>query len=547
MKKMKFAPGIKLESDTVYSFDEKVCHIHLADTVVTGGAAGSAPELSPADQQEVHTAYVLKNLRNVTFDLGGARLMFHGRIQPFAIEDCENIQFKNFSVDYDRYFYTEAEILEVDSGRLRLRIGERYPFRIENEALVAVSQTWESDMSLMNSHIIPIDPVEKIPLRTTGFMFYAMGKDPFMRSDPPMPFTRCRFRALDGRDVEMFLEVPEGLRPGVILSIAHEDRRKPVFDATRTRDLLLENIRILHSGSVGLMAYQCCGIMIRRLQTFLDGESRGLIGTSADAVHCFHCDGKITLEDCRVENIFDDTVNVHGNYAVLKTVTGRNTFTAAMPGAGLSSRIPLYRRGDVLRAFRGATQEVLGEFTLDEVVDPNIRHLEFVTREAVDKLTGPVLLENLRMPELTIRRLLTGNKYRAILPSTGAKIVIEDSTFFRCPVAIALTGDSSYWYESGPVRDLTIRNCRFTDPGCEAFAIQAHPVFEPTEREPYYHRNVKIIDNRFELPTGHVLQAKHTDDIFLSGNTSTLPIVCELENCGKCTGIPSPKMGSAST
>jgi hypothetical protein len=544
MKKVKFVPGIKLESDTLYSCDEKTCHIHLADTIVTQGAAGSTPELSPANQQEVHTAFILKNLRNVTFDLGGAKLMFHGRIQPFAIEDCENIQFKNFTIDYDRYFYTEAEILEVENERLRLRIGEEYPFRIENDALVATSETWESDMSLMNSHIIPIDPVEKIPLRTTGFMFYAMGENPFLRSDPPMPFTRCRFRHLKGREVEMLLNVPAGLRPGHILSIAHEDRRKPVFDATRVRDLRVENVRILHTGSLGLIAYECHDIYVRRLQMFLDHESRGLIAANADAVHSFHCDGKISLEDCRIENIFDDTVNVHGNYAVLKNVTGKTSFAATMPGASLSSRIPLYRRGDVLRAFRGATQEVLGEFTIDDVIDSDIRHLEFATREAVDNLSGAVLFENLRMPELHIQRLITGNKYRAILPSTGAKIVIEDSTFFRCPVAISLTGDSSYWYESGPVRDMTVRNCRFTDPGCDAFAIQSNPIFEPTAREPYYHRNVKILDNRFELPTGHVLQAKYTDEIVLSGNTSTSPVVCELEKCGKCSGISSPNVDS---
>jgi hypothetical protein len=539
MKKVKFAPGIKLESDTIYTCDEKICHIHLSDTMATQGAAWSQPELSPVNQQVVSTAFILKNLRNVTFDLGGAKLMFHGRIQPFAIEDCENIQFKNFTVDYDRYFYTEAEILDVEDDRLRLKIGEEYPFRIENDALVATSETWESDTSQMNSHIIPIDPVEKIPLRGVPFMFYAMGKNPFMRSDPPIPFTRCRFRSLKEREVEMFLKVPPGLRPGHILSIAHEDRRKPVFDATRVRDLLVENVRILHTGSGGLIAYECHDICVRRLQTFLDGESRGLIGMSADAVHTFHCDGKITVEDCRIENIFDDTVNVHGQYAVLKAVTGRNSFSAIMPGAGLSSRISLYRRGDVLRAFRGATQEVLGEFTIDDVIDSDIHHLEFSTKEAVDKLSGAVIFENLRMPELYIQRLVTGNKYRAILPSTGAKIVIEDSIFFRCPIAISLTGDSSYWYESGPVRDLTIRNCRFTNPDCDGFAIQSNPIFEPTEMDPYYHRNVKILNNRFELRSGHVLQAKYTDEIILSGNTSTSPIVCELEKCGKSTGILS--------
>lgn len=532
-----FVPGMEIKSNTDYRYDKKECHIYLENTQVTDGAAWSNKIYSPADQHLVHTAFVLDHLENITFDLGGTKLIFHGRILPFMMKDCRNITFKNFSIDYDRYFYTEMEILDVDIDRLRLRVGDAYPFMIRDDALVAVSDTWESDTSLMNSHIIPIDPEKKLPLRNVGFMLYTSGNHPFIRLNPPKALTPIHFKALQGREIEMKFAVPEGLQAGNVLSMAHEDRRKPAFDAVRVQNLTIDNIRIHHIGSGGIIAYSCHNIMIHKLQTFLDKESKGLICANADAIHCFNCDGIITVDDCRIENIFDDTINVHGIYIVFDSVIDSHVLKAKSTRSSLSYHIPIYQPGDVLRAFKGKTQETLGDFTIQEVLNDDTRNLVFQIKESLDNLKGPILFENMRMPELHVSHLITGNKYRAILPSTGAKIVIEDSVFHHCPTAINLTGDSNYWYESGPVQDITIRNCRFTAPGADNFAIVSSPIFTPTEKKPYYHHNVNILDNQFELPSGNILAANYTENIRYKNNTSIVPEHFEIKNCATVRGI----------
>lgn len=52
---------------------------------------------------------------------------------------------------------------------------------------------------------------------------------------------------------------------------------------------------------------------------------------------------------------------------------------------------------------------------------------------------------------------------RSILVSTPRKVVIEGNTFSSIMSAILFEGDMSHWYESGAVRDVTVRNNRFLD------------------------------------------------------------------------------------
>ena len=83
------------ESDTTYVGDKKVYDIYPSDEMeeiyawYTFLNSGNIP---------LRSAFVLRGLKNVTIDLGGAKLVLHGRIMPFAVFDCENITFKNFFI-----------------------------------------------------------------------------------------------------------------------------------------------------------------------------------------------------------------------------------------------------------------------------------------------------------------------------------------------------------------------------------------------------------------------------------------------------------------
>jgi len=94
---------------------------------------------------------------------------------------------------------------------------------------------------------------------------------------------------------------------------------------------------------------------------------------------------------------------------------------------------------------------------------------------------------------------------------------------------LLLTGDASFWFESGPVTDLTVERCRFI--GKRATISLRSEVF-PTKTAPYYHRNLKILNNEFE--TDLPLSGGYANGIVFRGNRNSAgkPMTLSLTNCG---------------
>lgn len=112
---------------------------------------------------------------------------------------------------------------------------------------------------------------------------------------------------------------------------------------------------------------------------------------------------------------------------------------------------------------------------------------------------------------------------RGILCTSRKKVVIDDNEFHSINMsAIYISNDSSDWYESGPVRDMEIRNNRFyivkpydkTSTGEEAICI--HPIVKggklPEEEYPI-HKNIRIHHNVFYMPHERILSAENVENL----------------------------------
>lgn len=92
-----------------------------------------------------------------------------------------------------------------------------------------------------------------------------------------------------------------------------------------------------------------------------------------------------------------------------------------------------------------------------------------------------------------------------------------------------LTGDTNYWYESSPVRDMTVKNCIFSGQRAEICII---PEFSATEKAPYYHSGIRISDCRFD--SKKAMLANYADDIVFENVTADGETVKpELNHCGR--------------
>jgi hypothetical protein len=127
---------------------------------------------------------------------------------------------------------------------------------------------------------------------------------------------------------------------------------------------------------------------------------------------------------------------------------------------------------------------------------------------------------------VTIEDCVFGQANTHLRLQTRGKFVIRNC---ETELPFLLTGDATYWFESGPITDLTVENCRFIG---ERARISIASEVATTEAAPYYHRNVKILNNVFDCDVP--LKAREADGIVFRGNVNAqgLPMTLSLTNCG---------------
>lgn len=532
MKQQEFAVGQVFESDTRYVGTQAEYHIypqdapHITDSWYTTGSSDNKP---------LYTAFLLEDLHDVTVDLGGARLIFHGRIQPFSVQRCQRVTLCNFSIDYDRPFYTQSTVVEVDpdSTDFTLEFSEQYGYRVEDAALVFCSDSWERKT---NTGDMMIQCYDKSTKSLSGDFFLGVtGNEYYPPANPPMPVFPLKAIQLEGRRVKI-VGAPDNFHPqvGQAVVMTHEDRRKTGILLEDCTDTVIEDVRLVHVGAMGVTASLCHNITVRRLTMYSDSEDR-VVSINADGFHTFHCDGEILLEDCRFENMLDDAINVHGNYLCCEDPGDGQHLSLRNKGAGLNG-MPFFRPGNTVRIFKGTTQEIRGESTVQSIVNgPEDKQAYALTlTSAIEGVQPGDVVENVRNADLTVRgcSIVCRGGFRI---STAGKVLVENCTFKIHGFAVLLSGDMTYWYENTGIRDLTIRNCVCKN--CEGVPVFTACEFTPTDKAPYYHYGLKLIDNTFENCKKGILHLQRVKDVLVSGNriTNCTAYPCLFEQCDNVT------------
>ena len=143
-----------------------------------------------------------------------------------------------------------------------------------------------------------------------------------------------------------------------------------------------------------------------------------------------------------------------------------------------------------------------------DFIRKNDTDIELMLEEALPEgiRTGCDAVENITWtPNVTIRNNLS--EYvptRGILCTTRGKVVIEKNVFRKHGMAaILLEDDARGWFESGLIRDMTIRDNLFEDG--EAPQIHSNPQTVSADPERTVHSNIAVTGNRF---TGQAVEIR---------------------------------------
>lgn len=499
--------------------------------------------VSNNDEGMKRIVFLWGGLKNIEFDGQGSEFIFHGYTCPFVLNQCENVVFKNFSIDWDRPFHSEGEILAVADDYFDVRFSEEYPYKIDSGLLIF---TGRAKKQADNPHAVGTafnsDGKETYPFggllefdakkRETAFLAW----DYWIPEPGTLPA-----EDLGDRKVRVFRR---GVKAtvGNIMVFGPNHRKVPLFTLSDCKNVRFENVLMYHSGGMGVLGQRCTDITLDRCKTTPAPGKDRVVSLTADATHFVNCRGKIVLNECVFENQKDDATNVHGIYA--KIVAIHPVFVSGEDADGN----PAVLDYDVIDIRLIHPQQHGFDFIKPgmrlEFVDAMSMERQHMTFPYAGKVTrinkeitrvelqgmlpdtikvGDVVCDAESAPEVTITKCYIGkNRARGVLLNSRCKTVIEGNTFHTPGAAILLEGDARFWFEQAGVRDLQIRgnvfdNCNYGVWGWSV--IETRPGIDESRRaESRYNKNVVIENNTFKIFDNRILNFYSTDGLIFRNN-----------------------------
>ncbi|MBQ8551620.1 MAG: right-handed parallel beta-helix repeat-containing protein [Clostridia bacterium] len=448
----------------------------------------------------------LRDLDGFTVDGNGAKFVIHGIMCPVVIDGCRNVTIKNISFDNPNPFILQGEIVNVGDEYVdwKHELGE-YTFR-DNDLYIKTT---------LDEERVAYNPLcynhENYMIRenTSNFCF-------------GVPFVEQRKELLPNGCIRIHdcQKMPQLHDRVVIMPGKRYAANIFVKDSFNTT---VEDVTVFRGLGMGVVAQRSDTITLKK---FCTQRKDGIyFSATADATHFTNCKGRITLEDCRFENQLDDGLNIHGIYTKIVGKTDNTLLLRYMHKDSFG--IGIYTVGDTVAAVD--PQSLIGDWQA-RITDIEPYNLEFV-RLTVDSSTDGVIvgdvLENISTDaDLTVKNcVMRGNKCRGMLIGTRGKVLVEGCNFHNAGCAVKFECDGEYWYESGPVRDVTIKNNTFDhckDGGRDTAIITCSPR-KKVEEGRYYHENIRITDNLFITNGEPVFTADNVDGVIFKNNRITNP------------------------
>jgi len=453
----------------------------------------------------------IERLSGLTIEGGGSTFVFHDRMQPFTVDHCNGITLRNCSIDWDIPLTAEAIVEGASEDYLDLRIDDRqFPYVLEGGKLVFVGEGWKSgwwDTMEFDGQTLRVVP----GTGDNGCLGQGWQK----------------YRAEELERGRVRLQYRFGRRPAVgnVLILRDSERDHAGLFIIESKDTTIENVNLHHCAGLGLLAQYSENITIRRFQVVPSARRKVLSGHD-DGVHISNCRGLIQVEECRFHGLMDDPINVHGTSVRILDRLGADRLRCKFMHEQ-STGMTWGRTGDRVgfiehNSMRTVAQGVCAKY---EAKDRDTFEVSF--EEGVpEAIKAGDALENLTWsPDVTIRGCrFDSNRARGILVSTPGRVLIEKNRFESSGSAILIAGDANYWYESGAVKDVSIRENTFEAPCltsmyqfCEGI-ISICPEIPQLDPAHPFHRNIRIGNNEFHPFDYPVLYAKSVAGLTFSKN-----------------------------
>jgi hypothetical protein len=456
--------------------------------------------VSNNDEGLKRIAFALVDVKGLEIDGGGATFMFHGPMVPFLIDEAQDVTLKNLSFDFIRPFHSEAEVSAVAPDSVDLKFTEEFPHVIRNGVLVFTNgkkpngpetTVKSGEVVYPYGSLLAFDPKK----RETAFMaedFYGVGDGIVAQS-------------LGSNQVRLMLNKVSA-QPGDILVFGAKMREFPGIIIEDSSNVHLSELNLYHCGGMGVIAQRSADLFLSKVRVTPPPGGKRLISITADATHFVNCRGKIELLDCLFEMQKDDATNIHGLYARIMRMLGRNRFEVRMIHPQQAG-VDFVKAGMRLELTQGPSMMPLGHAVVKSVNRLNKECTIVETEQPLPedvKLGDCIADADANTAEVLIKNcVIRGNRARGFLLGSRGRMVIEGNTFHVPGAAILFEGDARFWFEQAGVLDTVIRgntfdNCNFGVWGNSCIQVGSG-IGDEFKKKSRYNKNITIEDNLFRV------------------------------------------------
>ena len=464
-----------------------------------------------------YITFPLLNCENIEIDGQGSEFIFHGTITPFVVENSTNIKLRNFSIDWDKPFYMQAQVVSTDSVNktFDLEVADFTEHKFElNRLLFTVN---DQEMPYLGMHYV-FDPQTKaIAYRGSEYIIDGRNKTRMVQvqklNENRYKIINSNLKRLPNVGWVYVFKGPNGI-----------NRFSPGIHLTDSKNIEVENVNVYTAGGMAIIGEKSENIYLNKFDVRLREGTNRMLTTTADATHFCNCKGKLLIENCFFENMMDDACNVHGTYLRISEIVNKNTLRARVVHFQQTD-FNFAESGDSIQFIQNKTILPVGGEVLKSVKRINEKFYEFTfEKEIPSNVMIDDGLENISWyPEFTFRNNVVQNaRARGVLASNRNATLIENNSFSSDGYAIHIEGDMDLWHESGSVRNLIIRNNKFLDQcynGKDGAVISITPHYDSIVAGKYYESNIIIENNSFQTFDNAILYAKSTVNLIFKNNS----------------------------
>lgn len=468
---------------------------------------------------------LVEDINHLTVEGNESQFIFHGQMTVFAAIRSEDVEFRNFTEDFQVPTAVDITVESVEENMAVVYIPECYDYAVENGELHWYGERspytgevyWTGINLFKYNYPQSNNRITKITVRENHLFDDYMGIEDLGNH-------RVRFS---------YEKKHESVQPGMCYQMRLTIRDTPGAFFWMSKDIRMINLNLRYLHGFGVLGQTSENITLDHVSFRAPEETGRTTAGYADFIQMSGCKGKIKIENCYFANAHDDPINIHGTFQQVVAISDdrreirvryMHNETAGFPSFAPGDEVEFTSRSTMLPVENaiGVVEKIISSPTGDssevESLTDTVIRLENPVPEEVEADT--YVVENITFtPEVEVRNCeFRELPTRGVLVTTRKPVIIENNAFYKLGMApVYISCDANNWYESGRVEDVVIRNNRFYN--CQGNGvIFIEPIITESAEERTVHKNIRIEKNSFYLNQNHAVDASSVDGLQIIDN-----------------------------